>query len=67
MGNKREMIARLAQYCHYSQPGSGCILSEMGGKSADELRTHLRSLDEKVIDRIISYHEACPYRDRVLV
>ena len=65
MQNKKEIILGLVRYCHYCQPMSGCILSDLCGKGADEILSHLNGLSEKMINRIISFHEACPYSNKV--
>jgi hypothetical protein len=60
-------IVNLVMNCKYCHPLSGCILSDLKGKKKQEIRHHLKGLSEKTFERIISYHESCPYRDRLVI
>ena len=62
---KIDLIIKLARYCNFSHPQSGCVISDLKRMGTTELLTHLFTLNEGMVDRIVSYHEACPYRDRV--
>jgi hypothetical protein len=64
MESKKATLARLARFCRFSQPNSGCILS--GLKTADlaETLANIDRLSEAMIDRILTFHEECPYRER---
>ncbi len=58
-------IVNSVMNCNYCRPLSGCIVSDLKGKEKQEIKIHLNELSEKALDRIISYHECCPYRDRL--
>ena len=65
MQTKIEYLMSLADTCHHCHPRSGCILSGLKGKNMDEIFSHLSGMGEQALERICSYHEACPYRGRV--
>lgn len=60
-------IANLAMVCSHCHPLSGCILSDLKGKKKHEIMSCLSVLTEDGLNRILSYHESCPYRDKVMV
>ena len=63
--NKITTNVNLVLNCSFCQPLSGCVLSNLKGKKKNEIKTYLHGLSEKNLDRIISYHECCPYRERL--
>lgn len=60
-------IASLVMFCAHCQPLSGCILSDLKGKKKHEIMRSLSVLTEDGLNRILSYHESCPYRDKVMI
>jgi hypothetical protein len=65
--DKQIQIANLAMNCSHCQPLSGCILSDLKGKKRQEIVTHLRVLTEDGLNRIIAFHESCPYHNQVMI
>ena len=65
--NKIIDIANLVMHCAYCQPLSGCILSDLKGKKKEEIFSSLSVLTEDGLNRIISYHECCPYQEKVAI
>jgi len=65
--NKTASIANCVLYCRFCHPMSGCILSDLKGKQKGEIYTRLKEMSEKALDRIISYHQSCPYREKLMV
>ena len=65
MKDKIDTVVGLVRNCSFSRPGTGCILAYLKGKSAEELFLHLNGLGEKIIDRIIAFHQECPFSDRL--
>lgn len=61
------MITNLVMNCIYCQPLSGCILSDLKGKKKQEILDSLKVLTEDGINRIIYFHECCPYKEKVSV
>lgn len=60
-------IVNLVLNCKYCHPLSGCIFSDLKGKKKNEIRSHLIGLSEKTFERVISYHDSCPYKDRLAI
>ena len=60
-------IVNLVANCKYCHPLSGCIFSDLKGKKKCEISSHLKGLNEKTLERIISYHDSCPYKDRLAI
>ena len=67
MESKMTSIVNLVMNCNYRQPLTGCILSDMKGKDKSEIKSSLRCLNEKGLERIISFHESCPYSKRLAI
>ena len=65
--NKIIDIANLVMNCAYCQPLSGCILSDLKGKKKQEIFSSLSVLTEDGLSRIFSYHECCPYQEKVAI
>jgi hypothetical protein len=65
--NLQNKIANLVLYCQHCHPLSGCILSNLKGKEKDEIFALLKDMGELNLERIISFHQCCPYRDRLMV
>ena len=65
--NDKNVIVNLVLHCKYCHPLSGCILSCYKGKKKSEIRFLLNQLSETSFQRILSYHESCPYRDRLAI
>jgi len=60
-------IVNVVMTCKYCHPLSGCILSDLKGKEKTEINSYLEGLSNKTFERIISYHESCPYKDRLVI
>lgn len=60
-------IVNLVTNCKYCHPLSGCRFSDLKGKEKREIKSHLKGLSEKTFERIFSYHDSCPYRDRLAI
>ena len=58
-------IASLAMICTHCHPLSGCILSDLKGKKKQEIMSCLSVLTEDGLNRILSYHESCPYQGKI--
>ncbi len=67
LDSKTNAIANLVMYCQYCHPLSGCILSDLKGKKKKEINAYLNGLSDEGYQRIVSYHESCPYRDRLTI
>ena len=65
--NKIIIIANLVTNCAYCQPLSGCILSGLKGNKKPEIISSLSVLTEDGLNRIFSYHECCPYQEKVAI
>ncbi len=65
--NEKNAIVNLVMHCKYCHPLSGCILSSYKGKKKGEIRFLLDQLSDNAFQRIFSYHESCPYRDRLAI
>lgn len=65
MQNKLVTIANWVTNCAHCQPLSGCILSDLKGKEMQHIIASLNVLTEDVINRIISFHDCCLYRDKL--
>lgn len=58
-------LASLAMTCPHCHPLSGCILSDLKGKKKQEIVSRLNVLTEEGLNRILSYHETCPYQEKI--
>ena len=65
--NEKNTIVNLVMHCKYCHPLSGCILSSYKGKKRNEIRFLLSQLSDTSFKRILSYHDSCPYRDRLAI
>jgi|GEM_PF-1928825 len=62
---KMVTIANIVANCAYCQPLTGCILSDLKGKTREEIIGSLRVLSGDFLNRILSFHESCPYQEKV--
>ena len=67
LSSKQVAIANLVMNCIHCQPLSGCILSHLKGKSREEIFSNLGVLTDAGLNRIISFHECCPYRGKIAI
>lgn len=60
-------IANWVMNCAHCQPLSGCILSDLKGKKRQEIITSLNVLTDAGVKRLLSFHESCPYSEKMVL
>ena len=65
--DKLVIVANKVVQCPYCMPLSGCIVSDLKGKNIQEIISRLSVLTDDAISQIISFHESCPYQDRMAI
>ena len=65
--NPIRMIVDKVLCCPMCHPLSGCILSDLKCMTESEIVVHLNRLPEKRIEKVLDYHNCCPYKNRVRV
>ena len=65
--NEKNTVVNLVLHCTYCHPLSGCILAEYKGKKKSEIKGCLSQLSDSAFARILSFHESCPYRNRLAI
>lgn len=67
LGDDVAHIVNSVLYCSHCQPLSGCIISDLKGKKKADLQKDLSRMSKKTLERILSYHSTCPYRNRLAI
>jgi len=67
LDSRTNAIANLVNNCQYCHPLTGCIVSDLKGKKKKEIKDYINELSDAAYQRIVSYHESCPFRDRLAI
>lgn len=65
--NEITSMVNFVMNCSHCRPLSGCIMSDLKGKQKSEVQVHFHGLSEQALQRIASYHQFCPYRERLVM
>ena len=63
--NPIRLIAEKVAVCPMCHSLSGCIMADYKGMTRSEMYIHLSSLSDERIDKLLDYHNTCPFKDRV--
>lgn len=60
-----QKILQLVSHCGHCHPMSGCVMGDLMLLHPSAIEPYLRTLDLPALERILSCHDRCPYRQRV--